>query len=175
MIKKNNILRLVLAAVFCAMVFTMTWISIPTPTIGNINLGDCMIIICAFSLGGVYSIFAASLGSALCDIASGYVIYAPGTFFIKGIMVIIVLVLRKFILKSNKAFSILISGCFAEIFMVVGYFIYEALFLSYGLGAAVNIPFNLIQGAANLVVAVILFKLLEKSGINEMLNKPKNH
>lgn len=158
----NKTYKLVLSAVFCALVFAMTYISIPTPPIGNINLGDCMIIICACVLGGAYSVLAGALGATLCDIASGYVIYAPATFIIKAVMVIIILFARKKILMSKSFIPLILSGIFAELFMIIGYFFYEAIFLSYGFGAIANTPFNAIQGVINIVVSILIFALLKR-------------
>ena len=89
--KENKIFKAVFAAVFCALVFTMTFISIPAPSVGNINLGDCMVILSACLIGGWYGVFAGAVGSALCDLANGYAIYAPGTLIIKALMVVVIL------------------------------------------------------------------------------------
>ena len=153
---KKKIEKSVLAAMFCALTFIMTWILVPAPTIGNINLGDCMIIFSAYLLGP-YAVLSGAVGAALCDLASGYVIYAPGTFFIKALMVAAVLLFRKRIVKSGKLTYLLISGALAEIVMIAGYFIYESLILGYGFGAAANIPFNAVQGGVNLAAAAVLF------------------
>ena len=101
--KENKVYKLVLSAVFCALVFTMTFIAIPAPSVGNINLGDCMVILSACLIGGWYGVFAGAVGAALCDLASGYAIYAPGTLVIKALMVIVVLIVRRFVLKNIKS------------------------------------------------------------------------
>ena len=44
--------------------------------------------------------------------------------------------------------------------MVLGYFAYEGLVLSYGIAAAASIPGNAIQGAAGMVVSVLAYKVL---------------
>ncbi len=163
--KENKVYKLVLSAVFCALVFTMTWIAIPAPSVGNINLGDCMIILSAVLIGGWYGVFSAALGATLCDLASGYAIYAPGTFLIKALMVIVIILVRKVSFKNNRVLSLVISGLCAEGVMIIGYFIYEAIVLGYGMGAIMNIPFNAIQGIANLIAAVLLFVTLKKAGI----------
>ncbi len=163
--------KLVLAAVFCAMVFTMTWIAIPAPSVGNINLGDCMIILCALLLGNSYAVLSAGIGAALCDLASGYTIYAPGTFIIKALMVIVILLMRKYILKGDKHIVLVILGVCAELVMVAGYLIYEAFVIGYGVAAIMNIPFNLIQGVANLIVAILLYVMLKKAGFVKMIKE----
>ena len=166
--KESKVYKLVLSAVFCALVFTMTWVAIPAPSVGNINLGDCMVILSASLIGGWYGTLAAALGASLCDIASGYTIYAPGTFIIKALMVVVIILLRKVAFKNNKLLSLIVSGVCAEVVMILGYFIYEALFLGYGMGAIMNIPFNGIQGTLNLVAAYLLFVTLKKAGITKL-------
>ena len=168
--KENKVYKLVLSAVFCALVFTMTFIAIPAPSVGNINLGDCMVILCATLIGGWYGVFSAALGAGLCDIASGYTIYAPGTFLIKALMVAVIIIVRKFAFKSNKTLSIIVSGLGAEIVMILGYFIYEATVLGYGMGAVMNLPFNAIQGVLNLIAASLLFATLKKAGITKLFS-----
>ena len=168
--KENKIYKLVLSAVFCALVFTMTFIAIPAPSVGNINLGDCMVILTACLIGGWYGVFSAALGAALCDLASGYAIYAPGTLIIKGLMVAVMLILKRFVFKETKPYSLIISGFFAEILMIIGYFIYEALILGYGMGAIMNIPFNAIQGVLNLIAAIVLYATLKKAGMLKLFS-----
>lgn len=170
----KKIYKLVLAAVFCALVFTLTWISFPAPSIGNVNVGDCMVILCGCVLGGPYAVAAAALGAALCDLASGYAIYAPGTLVIKALMVLVILLMRKFVFKKDNLLSVIIPGACAEVMMIVGYFIYESLILGYGFGAIANAPFNAIQGVIGLVVATLLFSVLKKAGILRMVAENKN-
>jgi len=153
---KKKIEKSVLSAMFCALIFLMTWILIPAPTIGNINLGDCMIIFAAYILGP-YAIFAGAIGAALCDLLSGYVIYVPGTFVIKALMVVVFLFMRKLILKRGRLVYLILAGALSEIVMIVGYLIYEALVLGYGVGAFANVPFNAVQGGVNLVAVAILY------------------
>ena len=44
--------------------------------------------------------------------------------------------------------------------MIAGYFIYESVFLGYGLGAAAAIPGNAIQAVAGAVSSVLLYHAL---------------
>lgn len=169
--KENKVFKIVIAAVFCALVFTMTFISIPTPSVGNINLGDCMVILSACLIGGWYGVFAGAVGAALCDLAGGYAIYAPGTLIIKALMVIVILIVRRFVFKNNKSLSLVVSGACAEVVMIIGYFVYEALILGYGIGAIMNVPFNTIQGVINLLAAVILYATIKKAGILNLFSE----
>ena len=65
-------------------------IKIPSPMKGYLNIGDCIVLLCGWLLAPGYGFVAAGLGSALADMLSGYVVYAPATFLIKGSMALIV-------------------------------------------------------------------------------------
>ena len=164
---QKRIERLVLAAMFCALVFAATWISIPAGAIGNINLGDAMLLLCAWTLGGPYAVLAAAMGSALTDLLGAYAVYAPGTLAIKALMTAAAILLFRLTrrLKLPKILSLLLSGLSSEIIMILGYYLYEATFLSLGFkGALLNIPFNAIQGAIVLCLAILCRMMLSKTG-----------
>ncbi len=137
-------------------------IKIPSPLKGYINPGDCIVLLAGWILPPAYGFLAAGLGSALADLLSGYVIYAPATFVIKGIMALIAH--SGFILLHNKLGSLparIISGAAAEIAMIGGYFIFEGFLYEFA-PAAVNIPANGVQGVAGLIIGIILVKIFEK-------------
>lgn len=173
--QQNKTFKLVLSAAFCALVFAATWLSFPAPTVGNVNLGDCMLIIGALVLGGPWGMVACAAGAALCDLASGYAMYAPATFVIKAVMVLIICLFVRLSQKAHIKSSILviISAIAAEAFMAFGYFIYESMVLNYGWAAAANIPFNAIQGLINIVLAFLVYAALSKAGVIKKLNSTK--
>lgn len=164
--ENNNTRKMVLSAVFCALVYVATWLSIPTPPVGNINLGDCIIILSANILGGPWAVAASAIGAMLCDLSSGYGMYAPATFIIKGFMVVIILSVQKNPtnkLKSISNIGFILSALCAEAFMVCGYYLYESVLLGLGKGALANIPFNAIQGGLNIVIATLVYVLVLKN------------
>ena len=74
--------------------------------------------------------------------------------------------------KKAKFVAYIISGILAEAIMVVGYFVYEATVMSYGLGAAVSVIPNIIQGVVGITVGVILITVLNKTKlIDKMMRK----
>jgi Predicted membrane protein len=162
--KKLIVLSALLAALVC---ITTMLVQIPSPMNGYINLGDCFVLLSGWILGPLYGFCAGGLGSMMADIISGYAHYAPGTLIIKGVTALLAAVLYKvfetIFSQTDGRKNILIftfSGIVAEIFMVLGYFLYAGFIFGKGLAAAMSIPGNLIQGAAGVVSAVILMKSL---------------
>lgn len=165
--KKEKIKTIVISAMLASLTCVATMIiKIPTPLHGYANLGDCIVLLSAFLLPVSYGFCAAAIGSALADVLSGYAMYAPATFFIKGLMVIVAYFINKqFTKKDKKRFlGKIISGFVAEIVMVAGYFVFEGFL--YGFEASlVNIPANAIQGIVGLIMGVLLINVFEKNKI----------
>lgn len=161
---KTQVQKMVFAAMLAALTCVATMIiKIPSPLKGYLNLGDCVVLLSGFLLTPLYGFLAAGLGSALADIISGYVVYAPATFIIKGIMAIAVYYIFKCMNKKTGLLpSRIISGLVAEIFMVLGYFVFEGFIYGF-LASAVNIPANAVQGVAGLIIGIILVKIFDKT------------
>ena len=155
-----------LAALAC--VATMI-IKLPSPLGGYINLGDCIVLLCGWVLGPVYAFMAAGIGSALADIFSGYVLYAPATFVIKGLMALLACAIFACLSKKIKPFSARLFGAIAaEIVMVGGYFVFEGFIYGFA-PSLVNIPANAVQGIAGIIIGMMLITLFEKQNILKML------
>ena len=132
-------------------------IKVPTQN-GYLNLGDSVVLLSGFLLSPAYGFLAAGLGSALADLFSGYVIYAPVTFFIKGAMALVAHYACR--LLPKKMPKRVLGGLAAEVLMVLGYYVFEGFLYGFGT-ASVNIPANAIQGLAGLVLGLTLVKLFE--------------
>ena len=159
--------KIVMAALIAALACMATMlIKIPSPLKGYINLGDGVVLLAGWILSPIYGFLAAGLGSALADVLSGYAIYAPVTFIIKGLMALIAFYGFKFLNnKLGELPSRIISGIVAEILMILGYYIFEGFL--YGFTASlVNIPPNGVQGIAGLIISIILIKAFEKRKID---------
>lgn len=158
--------KIVMAALIAALACVATMIiKIPSPLKGYLNLGDCIVLVAGWMLSPAYGFLAAGLGSALADILSGYVVYAPATFVIKGLMALIDF--YGFKLLHNKIGNLqskIIAGIFAEIVMILGYFVFEGFLYGFA-PSLVNIPANGVQGIAGLIIAVVLIKFFEKTKI----------
>ena len=158
--------KIVMAALMAALACVATMIiKIPSPLKGYLNLGDCIVLVSGWMLSPTYGFLAAGLGSALADVFSGYVTYAPATFVIKGVMALVAF--YGFKLLHNKLGDLpsrIVSGIVAEIIMILGYFVFEGFLYGF-IPSAVNIPANGVQGIAGLIIGVILMKMFEKSKI----------
>ena len=164
---KSNTKKIVMAALMAALACVATMIiKIPSPLKGYLNLGDCVVLTAGWMLSPVYGFLAAGLGSALADLFSGYVVYAPATFLIKGCMALIAYfgfrILHK---KVSDLPSRIISGTAAEMLMILGYFVFEGCMYGFG-PSVVNIPANAVQGIAGLIIGIILTKVFVKSKIH---------
>ena len=163
----SKIKSLVMAALMAAMACVATMvIKIPTPMKGYLNLGDCIVLLSGWILAPGYGFLAAGLGSALADVFSGYVIYAPATFAIKGLMALVAFAtFRLWSKRIGKLPSRLLGGVLAEIVMVMGYFVFEGFMYGF-IPSAVNIPTNAVQGVAGLLLGIVLVKVFERFEIS---------
>ncbi len=159
----ENTKKIVMTALFSALTCVATLIiKIPSPLKGYLNLGDCIVLLAGWMLSPVYGFIAAGLGSALADLFSGYVIYAPATFLIKGLMAIIAFFLFRLLCrKIGNVSSRVVSGVCAEIVMVLGYFVFEGFLYGF-VPSLVNIPANGLQGIAGIIIGVLLIKTFER-------------
>lgn len=155
--------RIVITALMAAMVCVATMIiKIPSPMKGYLNIGDCIVLLCGWLLSPGYGFVAAGLGSALADMFSGYITYAPATFLIKGSMALIAFACFKLMNKRlGRLPSQIIGAVLAEIVMVFGYFVFEGFMYGF-VPSAVNIPANAVQGAAGMILGIILVKVFER-------------
>ena len=155
--------KIVLSALFAALCCLATMIiKIPSPLSGYINLGDCIVLMTGYLLSPMYAFISAGLGSALADLFSGYVTYAPATFIIKGLMALIAYFGFKWLHgKLGELPSRIISGALAEIFMILGYLVFESFLYGF-IPSAVNIPANAVQGIAGLIIGCVLMKVFGK-------------
>lgn len=158
--------KIVMSALLAALVCIATMIiKIPSPLKGYLNLGDCIVLVAGWLLSPAYGFLAAGIGSALADVFSGYIIYAPATFVIKGAMALVAYYgFKLFSKKLSNLTSRIISGILAEMLMILGYFVFEGLLYGF-IPSVVNIPANGVQGVAGVIIGIVLMKMFESSKI----------
>lgn len=169
--KNNKLYKMVLTAMFTAMIFVLTkFVSVPVAT-GYVHLGDALVYIVASVMGGPWAFFSAAIGEALADIASGWISYAPATLITKTLIAIPFVLCYK---KSERILTPLTALLTipAGLITVGGYFVADLIIdKAY---AFVNIPGNIIQAAGSAVLFIILglafdaAKLKKKLFINRM-------
>jgi uncharacterized membrane protein len=154
---------MVIAALMAALTCVVTMIiKVPSPLKGYLNLGDCIVLVSGWILSPGYAFLAAGLGSALADLFSGYAIYAPATFIIKGTMALVAYAAQRLLQgRLGRLVSQLIGATFAEVIMIMGYFVFEGFLYGF-VPSLVNIPANAVQGVAGIVIGIILVKILER-------------
>lgn len=170
---KDSKLKLItLSALFAALCCVATMI-IRIPTIGTngyVNIGDAIVLLSVWIIGGPYGALAAGIGSGLADLLAGYAAYVPGTFLIKFTMAFAAYFVYNVLSKFNKfkIISYIISGLVAELIMILGYLLYEATILGYGITAFSSVGSNFIQGATCLVLGTVAMAILSQANIENL-------
>ena len=151
--KGLKVSQLVLLGLMIAAVTVGTMVvQIPTPaTQGYVNIGDSIIFITSILFGPFAGMVAGGIGSALADILSGYAHWAPFTLLIKGLEGLIVGYLMTGSLNKGKMF---ISTFLGGSFMVLGYYLAGALLKSSFIVAFDDVPGNIIQAVASIIIAI---------------------
>ena len=179
--RNDRILLIVTAALFAALVYVTTMISIPMPR-GNLNFGEACVLLSGLIVGP-FGAFSAAIGATLADVTSGYMHYAPATMVIKfltaGCACFLHILFKKISgtenpfkkketgapaaehkTKKNGIIAAVIAGILSEIIMVVGYYLYELLLSSSPAVALTTIPGNLTQALTGIVAAGIIYALI---------------
>ncbi|MBQ2988152.1 MAG: ECF transporter S component [Clostridia bacterium] len=176
--RNKKLLFSIYAALFAAIVAVTTMIvKIPTAVGGYVNIGDGFVLLCGWILGPVWGTLAAGIGSMLADLI-GYPVYAIATFIIKSLMALVAFLLAKAfkpIFKKHAWIAYVLSGIVAEILMVGGYFVFEAVFMSYGAGAVVGILPNASQAAVGIAVGALLMSLIDRAHLIDKLMRKRDY
>ncbi|MEE0866682.1 MAG: ECF transporter S component, partial [Clostridia bacterium] len=114
---QTKVNKIVISAVFAALICVMTmFFPIKLPN-GYANLGDCFIILAGCAVGPIWGAGAAAIGASLADLLLGYGLYAPATFVIKALMGIAVGLIFSKLRNKNLFAAALVSAVCAEIIM----------------------------------------------------------
>lgn len=111
----TNTYKLTLTGLMTAAVTVATMaIMIPVPNTGGyIHAGDSMVFLSVLILGWRYGAFAAGVGSALADVLSGYMLWAPSTLVIKTLMAVLMGLAIEKAMKSKRntvILSVVVAG-----------------------------------------------------------------
>lgn len=160
--KNKRIQKISLSAMFTALVFVATYfIAIPMPAVGYVNMGDAFILLSVWMLGPICGAICGGVGAMLADLMLGFAVYAPATLIIKALMAVACYFVFKIVARlSKRPIGFIVGAIVAELVMVLGYFLFESIFIVGFVGALANILFNLIQGVLSIVCANIIANIL---------------
>ncbi len=175
---KNNISirEIAVAGLLIAIVFVATYaVQIPLPGIatgGLIHLGNVALFTIAVVFGKRYGAVSGAFGMALFDVLSPWVIWAPGTFIIRGIMGYAIGAIAGGGKEENPGMIRLVAAMvLPSVWMILGYYGYNILLYHDYRAALLSIPGDVIQIVAGMVLALPAIGLIQKSGSAAMLRK----
>ena len=169
----DRTLRIVIAAMFAAMVAVMTaFVQIKTPTGGYVHLGDSMIYLAASFLPMPYAVAAAAIGGGIADllVSPETIIY---TIIIKAINAVFFSAKGDKLLTKRNALMTIPSG----LVTVVGYSLSKLIrqliagdsFHSAVVNALWKIPENSIQAVASALIFIVIALALDKADIKKRM------
>jgi len=154
--------QMVFTALFISLVFVSTFIRIKFPigAGGLVHLGTLTSFAIALKYGKRFGALSGGIGMALFDIFSEWAVWAPGTFVVRllsGFSIGYLAQSKKGQGKNiGKNIFALIIG---SIIIVVGYYFFEAIFLTDFNAAFASIPGNLMQIAIGTFALAIVHAL----------------
>lgn len=167
---------IILNALFTAIVFIATYaVQIPLPGIatgGLIHLGNVALFTIAIVFGKKYGAISGAFGMALFDVLSPWVIWAPGTFVIRGVMGYMVGAIYHGGSKEKPGILRMVSAfVLPSLVMIAGYFFYNILLYGDWPAAAASLPGDFIQIGAGIALSLPLIGVLNQTGTSSSLRK----
>ena len=141
--------QLTITAIFIALTFLATWlIKVQIPFFaakgGLVHLGNVPMFVAAMVYGRKTGAIAGAFGMALFDLMGGWILWAPFTFVVVGLMGYTVgLICEKS--KMNPVLTNIIAVGVALIIKIVGYYIAEGVIYGNWIAPAASIPGNIVQ------------------------------
>lgn len=166
---RKSIREIALNGVLIALVFVATYfIQIRLPFAANgglIHMGNIALFTIAVLLGAKRGAMAGAFGMALFDIASAWTAWAPGTFVVRGVMGFIIGYIFEVGLPQKVNRIVLFSAAIviSTVWMIAGYYIFEALLYGDWYAPIKSITGNLTQIAIGWVVTVPLTATLGRA------------
>ena len=164
---KFNTKDMVETALLTALVFVATaFINIRLPIAasgGLVHLGTAMLVIASVVFGKEKGAIAGAVGMAIFDLSSGWALWAPFTFVIRGVMGYL---LGAISYSNNKngdnniinIFAVIISG----IWMIGGYYLTEVILYGNWFSPVASIPGDITQIVMALIIGIPMAKILKK-------------
>ncbi len=164
--KSTKFLKLVFTSLVTAIIIICTLlIKIPLPaSAGYVNISDAFGISASFILGPLYGAIALALGGLLSDLLLGFAYYAPTTFIVKFLSVIIPYIIVKNTVK-NRVVKIILYSIIFSILMPFGYLCFEYFILKLGSASLFSFGCNIAQGIISGIASIFIISALEKTNL----------
>lgn len=167
--KKTGVRSICFTAVMAALIFVFTFtFKIPLGN-GYTHLGDAIIFLSIPLLGSKKSCLAAGIGAALADIIGGYTIWAPPTFVIKLLLVLICGLFAEKLMK-NKFFGYIIGAVLGGAFQIAAYTLVKVVMFDKAYAFS-SLPTLAIQTAVGIAAALIFIAIFNKTNVTAKLRK----
>lgn len=135
---------------------------------GLIHMGNVMLFLAAILFGKNKGMIAGAFGMGLFDVLSGWMVWAPFTFIIRGAMGYIIGYIAHASRKNGDNIIYNFMGILlSSVVMIAGYYVAEGLLYGNWLSPATSIPGNIVQlvfGCAALFIVPIVKKALKMAG-----------
>ena len=150
MTKQLSLIQIIYGSMFSAIIFVFTYIGVQVPAFGGFggltHMGTLVMFIIAIKYGKYYGALSGAIGMTLFDLLSPWAAWAPGTFVVRIIAGYVFGLVAESQEGQGKSMPRnLLSLVLGGLVIVVGYFIFEAVFLGSGFAALRSIPGNLLQ------------------------------
>ncbi|SDK13658.1 ECF transporter S component [Natronincola ferrireducens] len=161
---------LVLTALLTALVFVATkFINFQLPFSihgGLIHLGNTMLFAVAIVFGAKKGAISGAFGMGLFDLVSGWVIWAPFTFIIRGVMGWLIGRIANDKGRNGTSFKWNIIGILvSSIWMIVGYYIAEVIIYGNWFTPLTAIPGDITQIILGIILGMPLVAALKKTKV----------
>jgi uncharacterized membrane protein len=133
---------------------------------GLIHLGNTMLFMAAIVFGKRKGALAGSIGMALFDMVSGWMIWAPFTFVVRGVMgYIIGSISHRGGKNGNNLIwnigAILVGG----VWMLLGYYITEGILYGNWISPITSIPGNVVQIIAGAILGLPVITAIKRTNL----------
>jgi uncharacterized membrane protein len=128
---------------------------------GLIHLGNVPLVVASIVFGRKKGAIAGAVGMTLFDVLSGWALWAPGTFIVRGVMgYVIGLIAER---RRGESFlfntvAVIAGGAW----MIAGYYLTEGIIYGNFVAPLTSIPGNLVQVLTALVIGMPLATAMKK-------------
>ena len=157
--KSTDTQKIVFSGMFIALVTVATFINVPYPGSagGLMHLGTLMLFIISLKFGKSYGALAGGIGMGIFDVLGGWMSWAPGTFVVRLIMGYVVgWIAEDKNGQGSNVYKNLLAIAAGGVVMIVGYYLYEAIFLTTFGAATLSFTGNAAQIVIGLISLIVI-------------------